>query len=131
MRGQDEIDQIAGGAVCHGTVGRGRTHCPKAKGCELVSRASLGEIVNRRPKFVIETAFRSAISCKIKPLEPALQAGWTLTDASESSGVTSIVQPSADASAGHEHFRLRIEGFGVGTWDLDLVTKELEWSDAA
>jgi two-component system sensor kinase FixL len=45
--------------------------------------------------------------------------------------VTSIVQPSADTSGGHEHFRLRIEGFGVGTWDLDLATLELEWSDAA
>jgi two-component system, LuxR family, sensor kinase FixL len=45
--------------------------------------------------------------------------------------VTSIVQPSADLSGGHEHFRLRIEGLGVGTWDLDLVTRELEWSDAA
>jgi two-component system, LuxR family, sensor kinase FixL len=45
--------------------------------------------------------------------------------------VTSIVQPSADPSGGHEHFRLRIEGLGVGTWDLDLATRELEWSDAA
>jgi len=45
--------------------------------------------------------------------------------------VSNIVQPSADALVGHEHFRLRIEGFGVGTWDLDLVTKELEWSEAA
>jgi len=45
--------------------------------------------------------------------------------------VTSIVQPSADTAGGHEHFRLRIEGFGVGTWDLDLATLELEWSDAA
>jgi two-component system, LuxR family, sensor kinase FixL len=45
--------------------------------------------------------------------------------------VTSIVQPSADASSGHEHYRLRIEGFGVGTWDLDLSTRELEWSEAA
>jgi two-component system sensor kinase FixL len=45
--------------------------------------------------------------------------------------VTSIVQPSADASSGHEHYRLRIEGFGVGTWDLDLATRELEWSEAA
>jgi two-component system, LuxR family, sensor kinase FixL len=45
--------------------------------------------------------------------------------------VTSIVQPSTDSSLGHEHFRLRIEGFGVGTWDFDLATKELEWSDAA
>jgi two-component system sensor kinase FixL len=45
--------------------------------------------------------------------------------------VTSIVQPSAETSGGHEHFRLRIEGFGVGTWDLDLATWELEWSEAA
>jgi two-component system sensor kinase FixL len=30
-----------------------------------------------------------------------------------------------------EHFRVRIEGFGVGTWDLDLKTRELEWSEAA
>jgi two-component system sensor kinase FixL len=45
--------------------------------------------------------------------------------------VTSIVQPSPDASGKHEHFRLRIEGLGVGTWDLDLATRELEWSDAA
>ena len=45
--------------------------------------------------------------------------------------MTSIIQPSADASAGPEHFRLRIEGFGVGTWDLDLATMELEWSDVA
>jgi two-component system sensor kinase FixL len=45
--------------------------------------------------------------------------------------VTSIVQPSADPSGGHEHFRLRIEGLGVGTWDLDLATRELEWSEAA
>jgi len=30
-----------------------------------------------------------------------------------------------------EHFRVRIEGFGVGTWDLDLQTRELDWSDTA
>ncbi|WP_291693751.1 sensor protein FixL [Bradyrhizobium sp.] len=42
-----------------------------------------------------------------------------------------MVQPSPDASGGHEHYRLRIEGLGVGTWDLDLATRELEWSDAA
>jgi two-component system sensor kinase FixL len=30
-----------------------------------------------------------------------------------------------------EHFRVRIEGFGVGTWDLDLRTRELEWSETA
>jgi two-component system, LuxR family, sensor kinase FixL len=45
--------------------------------------------------------------------------------------VTSILQNSADAVPGHEHLRLRIEGFGVGTWDLDLITRELEWSEAA
>jgi two-component system, LuxR family, sensor kinase FixL len=45
--------------------------------------------------------------------------------------VTSIVQPSTETSSGHEHYRLRIEGFGVGTWDLDLATRELEWSGAA
>ncbi|WP_291684225.1 sensor protein FixL [Bradyrhizobium sp.] len=28
------------------------------------------------------------------------------------------------------HFQLQMEGFGVGTWDLDLSTRELEWSDA-
>ncbi|WP_407184589.1 sensor protein FixL [Bradyrhizobium centrosematis] len=30
-----------------------------------------------------------------------------------------------------ERFRVRIEGFGVGTWDLDLTTRELDWSDTA
>ena len=45
--------------------------------------------------------------------------------------MTSIVQPSAETSSGHEHYRLRIEGFGVGTWDLDLATRKLEWSGAA
>ena len=29
------------------------------------------------------------------------------------------------------HSRARIEGFGVGTWDLDLVTRELNCSDLA
>ncbi|MBB4425307.1 two-component system sensor kinase FixL [Bradyrhizobium sp. CIR48] len=32
---------------------------------------------------------------------------------------------------GGERFRVRIEGFGVGTWDLDLATRELDWSDTA
>jgi two-component system, LuxR family, sensor kinase FixL len=54
-----------------------------------------------------------------------------VTDGNQSTGVTSIVKNSANATLGHEHFRLRIEGFGVGTWDLDLATRELEWSDAA
>lgn len=30
-----------------------------------------------------------------------------------------------------ERFRVPIEGFGVGTWDLDLATRELDWSDTA
>jgi two-component system, LuxR family, sensor kinase FixL len=59
------------------------------------------------------------------------QTGWAVANRSESLGVTSIVQPSGDASSRHEHYWLRIEGFGVGTWDLDLATHELEWSGAA
>jgi two-component system sensor kinase FixL len=43
-------------------------------------------------------------------------------------GVTGTTQ-SPDHPAGNEHFRLRIERFGAGTWDLDLLTRELEWSD--
>ncbi|MGO8911545.1 MAG: sensor protein FixL [Bradyrhizobium sp.] len=31
----------------------------------------------------------------------------------------------------NDHLRVRIEEFGVGTWDLDLTTQELEWSDTA
>lgn len=42
---------------------------------------------------------------------------------------TRVTHP-ADNGRG-EHFRVRIEGFGVGTWDLDLQTRELEWSDTA
>ncbi|MFK4509170.1 PAS domain S-box protein [Bradyrhizobium daqingense] len=38
-----------------------------------------------------------------------------------------VTQPPDDGQG--EHFRLRIEGFGVGTWDLDLATRELAWSD--
>src|SRR5882762_10137892 len=43
--------------------------------------------------------------------------------------VTNITRSSSADAVGKEHFRLRIEGFGVGTWDLDLSTHELEWSD--
>ena len=43
--------------------------------------------------------------------------------------VTNITRSSSADAVGKEHFRLRIEGFGVGTWDLDLSTRELEWSD--
>lgn len=42
---------------------------------------------------------------------------------------TRVTHP-ADNGRG-DHFRVRIEGFGVGTWDLDLQTRELEWSDTA
>ncbi|MFT4119607.1 sensor protein FixL [Bradyrhizobium sp.] len=42
---------------------------------------------------------------------------------------TYVTHPQDDGRG--EHFRVRIEGFGVGTWDLDLRTWELEWSDAA
>jgi two-component system, LuxR family, sensor kinase FixL len=43
--------------------------------------------------------------------------------------VTHITRSPLDDAEGKEHFRLRIEGFGVGTWDLDLSTQALEWSD--
>ncbi len=42
---------------------------------------------------------------------------------------TRVTHPRQDGRG--EHFRVRIEGFGVGTWDLDLATWELEWSEAA
>lgn len=45
--------------------------------------------------------------------------------------MTSIVQSSTAASGEQEHFRLLIEGLDVGTWDLDLATREFEWSNAA
>lgn len=39
------------------------------------------------------------------------------------------IRPSPGDPVRKEHFPLRIEGFGVGTWDLDLSTQELQWSD--
>ncbi|SEM58212.1 sensor protein FixL [Bradyrhizobium sp. OK095] len=42
---------------------------------------------------------------------------------------TRVTQPPDDGRG--EHFRVRIEGFGVGTWDLDLTTRALDWSDTA
>ncbi|HEX9006691.1 MAG TPA: PAS domain-containing protein, partial [Bacteroidota bacterium] len=41
------------------------------------------------------------------------------------------IKLSPDDPIRNEHLRLRIEGFGVGTWDLDLSTQKLEWSDTA
>lgn len=41
---------------------------------------------------------------------------------------TRVTQPPDD---GRGELRVRIEGFGVGTWDLDLATRELDWSDTA
>ena len=41
------------------------------------------------------------------------------------------IRPSPEDPIRNEHLRLRIEGFGVGTWDLDLTTQKLEWSDTA
>lgn len=43
--------------------------------------------------------------------------------------MTGTAPSPSDHSAGNEHFRRRIEGFGAGTWDLDLSTQELDWSD--
>jgi two-component system, LuxR family, sensor kinase FixL len=46
-------------------------------------------------------------------------------------GVPGIIQTSPDDPVRNEHLRLRIEGFGVGTWDLDLSTRKLQWSATA
>jgi len=43
--------------------------------------------------------------------------------------VPGTIRPSPDDPIRNEHLKLRIEGFGVGTWDLDLTTQKLEWSD--
>lgn len=43
--------------------------------------------------------------------------------------VPGTIRPSPDDPIRNEHLRLRIEGFGVGTWDLDLTTQKLQWSD--
>jgi two-component system sensor kinase FixL len=42
---------------------------------------------------------------------------------------TRVTHPPDDRRG--EHFRVRIEGFGVGTWDLDLKTMEWEWSETS
>src|SRR5579859_801455 len=63
-------------------------------------------------------------------------AGWTSRREAhsgeiESLGVPGTIQRLPDDPIRDEHLRLRIEGFGVGTWDLDLTTQKLEWSDTA
>jgi len=45
--------------------------------------------------------------------------------------VPGTIRSSPDDPVRNEHLRLRIEGFGVGTWDLDLSTQKLELSDTA
>jgi two-component system sensor kinase FixL len=43
--------------------------------------------------------------------------------------VTGVTLPSLEETARDENLRLRVEGFGVGTWDLDLSTRDLAWSE--
>ena len=43
--------------------------------------------------------------------------------------MTNTVQTSPDEIVREERFRLGIEGSGIGTWDLDLSTRSLLWSD--
>ena len=43
---------------------------------------------------------------------------------------TRVIQSPEEAGRS-EHFRVRIEGFGVGTWDLDLRNLDWEWSETA
>jgi two-component system sensor kinase FixL len=54
-----------------------------------------------------------------------------LETGSEGLSVPGTIRSSSDDPARNEHLRLRIEGFGVGTWDLNLPWLDLEWSDAA
>jgi two-component system, LuxR family, sensor kinase FixL len=42
--------------------------------------------------------------------------------------VSDATHPSAEEFARDENLWLRLEGFGIGTWDLDLETQELVWS---
>jgi two-component system sensor kinase FixL len=43
--------------------------------------------------------------------------------------VTGVTLPSPEETARDANLRLRVEGFGVGTWDLDLSTRDLAWSE--
>jgi two-component system, LuxR family, sensor kinase FixL len=56
---------------------------------------------------------------------------WHEDRTSEGLSVPGTIQLSPDDPVRNEPLRARIEGFGVGTWDLDLLTQELTWSDAA
>src|ERR1700692_4289540 len=55
--------------------------------------------------------------------------GWL--DENGSLSVPGTIRSSPDDPVRNEHLRLRFEGFGFGTWDLDLSTRKLEWSDTA
>lgn len=45
--------------------------------------------------------------------------------------MTHQIPQSPDEIAGDGPFRLGIEGAGIGTWDIDLATRELVWSPTA
>jgi len=45
--------------------------------------------------------------------------------------VTNTVQPQADDALRDLRFRLGIERSGVGIWDLDLLSREMTWSENA
>src|SRR3954447_4491056 len=48
-------------------------------------------------------------------------------DGRESFGVTGLILHPTGETARNESLWLRAEGFGVGSWDLDLATRELVW----
>src|ERR1700688_4261480 len=60
-----------------------------------------------------------------------VRAGGGRVNGSEGLSVPGTIQTLPDDPVRNELLRLRIEGFGVGTWDLDLSTRKLEWSDTA
>jgi two-component system sensor kinase FixL len=51
------------------------------------------------------------------------------TDGRDDSGVTDQARSSPGQAAQDDNPWRRIDGFGVGTWDLDLTTRDLAWSD--
>src|ERR1035438_5330750 len=60
-----------------------------------------------------------------------VRAGGGRGNGSKDLSVPGTIQTLPDDPVRNEHLRLRVEGFGFGTWDLHLSMRKLEWSDTA